>query len=79
MKGQAADWISLCPIFSVTGNRVSDPLTMSADLILSAGLQLELYQSVRYVVDFLVSESLAMRSSKLPILTWRFFRGILRP
>ena len=69
MKGKSTERICLRFIFSVSGYRVSDPVRMCPDLILSAGFKIELYACIFLTVFLDMLECLAVAGCVFPVLS----------
>ena len=71
MESEAAKRIGLCAVFLVSGNRMSDPLRVYADLILSSSLKLEFYLCVILSINLTVFECAAVRGCVMPVFLGR--------
>lgn len=71
MQRESAERIGLGFVFLVTGNRVSDPMRMGPDLVLSSCFEVEFHACVLLAVLFHILESAAVACSELPVLARR--------
>lgn len=71
VKGKTTDRVGLRVVLAVSGNRMSDPLRVYADLILSSSLKLEFYLCVILSINLTVFECAAVRGCVMPVFLGR--------
>ena len=68
MKGKSSDRIVACVVFAVTCYRMTDPLGVGSDLVLSSCFKTEFHACVLLTVLFRMTECAAMACGEFPVL-----------